>query len=117
MREIKYRAWNDIDNVMIEWSALRENPSFFMGIITGEVKNYKLLQFTGAKDDNGVDIYDGDIVSSDFYYPSYMCEAEVSYCGVEMRYEFKKGEGEQDAFRYGSLCVIGNIYQKTEMVD
>lgn len=74
-------------------------------------------QYTGLKDRNGVEIYEGDIVESDFYYPDYMCIAEVSYCNAEARYKFNRGEGEQDAFVYGNLYVKGNIHQNPELLE
>jgi uncharacterized phage protein (TIGR01671 family) len=59
MREIKFRAWrNEDDPRMINWNTiLRVGFQRFI-----DVDNYILMQYTGLKDKNGKEIYEGDIL-------------------------------------------------------
>ena len=63
MRPIKFRAWNDIDKMMIEWDTLQASPVLFMNILKGKVKHHHLMQFTGLQDKNGIDIYEKDLLN------------------------------------------------------
>lgn len=70
MREIKFRAWDKKTNEMLDMVTVaceRKDPwpplYFKDGIINGiEHQDYVLMQYTGLKDKNGKEIYEGDIV-------------------------------------------------------
>ena len=118
-REIKFRAWNHIVGRMTDSYNLEELHKQKINFT-----NLKFLQFTGLKDANGIDIFEGDIIDTGtgstthvgyenggFYYVSY----------------YSKIGGQNDIVFFGGhnwlkeilsrFKVIGNIYQNPELVN
>jgi len=110
MREIKFRAWLKEKKKMMNVNEINFkerdiNEAFFC------FYEIELMQYTGLKDKNGKEIYEGDIV------------AWIDSDGNKRQ---NKVFFEQGAFRicnscfeiseYGELEVIGNVYENPELL-
>ena len=115
-REIKFRCW-DIKNkkwgkdftLSSDGKVLTDRNLLYEGVFE---TNVILLQFTGLKDSNGVEIYEGDIVNH--YDPTMgeKYEDRLQYKTIADIYLPKTLNGE----RLARLEVIGNIYENPELL-
>lgn len=120
-REIKFRAWDANNRHMVDddWNFVFYAGSHHVEDERGQLlKNYQLMQYTGLKDKNGVEIYEGDIlayewpdksrtitvVEEDVVYVSDHNETPITITGFSF------------SFAVDELKVIGNIYENGELL-
>src|SRR5699024_49164 len=115
MREIKFRAWitdyalmTDVNFMNIDYKEIvvmiDENDYEFN---CGE---YELMQYTGLKDKNGTEIYEGDIVECFVNGNSHVSFKGGAY-GLIFDYSFIPFSDV-----HGEMKVIGNIYEHPHLL-
>lgn len=114
-REIKFRAWyKDGTEGMIYLSldGFLDPLQEFEGGIGG----YEIMQYTGLKDKNGKEIYEGDIIVSDYekWWHNQPCGV-VEY--LENGFWLSGKDGSHFMPNEDSRRVIGNIYENPELLE
>ncbi|MEK3935964.1 YopX family protein [Sporosarcina sp. FSL W7-1349] len=134
-REIRFRAWIPMTEQMIGVDVLAISPVGWSSDGTGVSLAYqphiKVMQFTGLRDRNGVEIYEGDILQGG-HYPirgedGYVLVIEYDhdrFWGVRTLKSGSTARGISHGiadglyeFVDGGIEVIGNIYENPELLE
>ncbi|MGH1746395.1 YopX family protein [Enterococcus entomosocium] len=123
----KFRCWFKDSGTqaahMVEWDKLKEFVG--LGRLFDDSKKstlFILMQSTGLKDKNGVEVFQGDVVVHE--------EGEYSYKGIVLKdkyYFYIEGVNINDSFSFDDISntligeadleVIGNIYENPELLE
>ena len=127
MREIKFRAWVKgrkaifevilINYVSKKVTYLLERVGHLLSIRDAKFYDVELMQYTGLKDKNNKEIYEGDILSDGNNEKPY----KVIFENGSFRAEFE-GDFEEYSFDLidvvaQSCEVVGNIYENSELME
>ena len=135
MREIKFRCWDKKSKKMRQVTEIVFNTGFYMESNDNSVKliwvkgqdiienreiqiqrekDFILMQYTGLKDKNGKEIYEGDIVKAKFFEKHITGEIEFALGAF-----FVTGSAVSDnqMFIFNDFEVIGNIYDNPELLE
>ncbi|CAF1772701.1 hypothetical protein NRS6084_03906 [Bacillus subtilis] len=137
MREIKFRAWNKEKSIMV-YEDEDNSSAYWDGVCLSDIEminarlkyssTYIWMQYTGLKDRNGREIYEGDILqisnkeNKDYH-------MEVLWTGQGFGYTIIRNETKRSGyivghhserglnFYNGASEVIGNIYEDPELLE
>jgi len=123
MREIKFRIWNVDTNCWLTKIALLQDISCgrYNLFVNKNLNNIIIQQYTGLKDRNGQEIYEGDLINfswqagyKEFYDDK---NQEVFYNDESASFVFGKDKSCMlDRVVYNTLEVVGNVFENPELL-
>ena len=131
-REIKFRAWLKEKNKMVIVETIDFSEKSIQYLEKNEIidayllrttflEDIELMQYTGQKDKNGKEIYEGDILKYNFPYDGRLKHVSpVKFLETEASFGIKDIYGNEiplyriTANNYSE--VIGNIYENKELL-
>lgn len=110
MRELKFRAWSE-ETKSFEYFDLYEGTECGLTNLQIWARNTQIEQYTGLKDENGKEIYEGDILESTWNGD----KAVVVWNNVEGEWEHYADFNTHS--KYSGSVVIGNIHENSELLE
>lgn len=127
MRDIKFRVWDNENKEMLKVQELDFESTFYGGRIAIRTDQYNdyfdtedmiLMEYTGLKDKNGKEIYEGDIIQYDDIHKG-VVEYSEEYAQFILK-ETGSIADEYEAlgeFNIKVFEILGNIYDNPELLE
>ena len=121
LRKIKFRAWNILNKKMLNWKDIFDLPAWEIFPGTPEQRPFEVMQYTGLKDENKKEIYEGDVIKENgwddiFYLVVFEdCKFIAKKIGHHNGDIFTKRDKELDGVMWP--IVIGNKYRNPELLE
>lgn len=127
-RQYKFRAWDKKDKVVRDVVGM----SFYHDAVSVDIeygkylqddaKRFELMQYTGLKDKNGTEIYEGDVVLDKYeevkivqWYEGQFVVTRQVLNGSGKRFEYNNINNHIN--HYSKFEVIGNIYENPNFLE
>ena len=116
MKELKFRVWDKIQKIMeykptftYDGESKAITPIFFRNDDYYAIEEPVIMQYTGLKDKNGKEIYEGDIVKWKYIIDKvFFDEKNGGYIGESIQINHSTLD---------EIEVVGNIYENPELLE
>ena len=126
MREIKFRAWDIGQEMLDHENLMSQRYSKYDDDNISNDTSHKIMQYTGLKDKNGKEIYEGDILEnkrSGGVFEVLWGVPNESYAGWAVKWklqDFDIGHINYDLLyfkeRMDNCEILGNIHENPELI-
>ena len=120
MRKIKFRGWHTEGKEMVYMHQLPLHSRYpkrsLADVFSNLHMNWVLMQYSGVKDKEGAEIFEGDIIKTGDNKFRGVVEYE-SHCYHINRYQHGVKMASGINMYYSGIQVIGNIYENKDLLN